>query len=253
MLGSPRSSEPTVFSAAAAGDVAGVLACFSAGRIDAQDSDGRTALHLAAAAGHSEVVKCLIERGAQVSTVDEGNWSPIHSAAAAGRSECLMDLLAAGANVDARAGSSASTALILAASKGRLEIVRALLLASANVQAVDKSGATALHRAAGRGELAIMELLLGALPAGTVIDARDGEGHTAFHVAAIHEQEHACVLLAEKGAELNTSNAGGEVPKALLKPSLRSQLGLADDEEAAEDHTDWLNASFPVPKVPRVA
>ena len=28
---------------------------------------------------------------------------------------------------------------------------------------------------------------------------------------------------------------------------------LADDEEAAEDHTDWLNASFPVPKVPRVA
>ena len=44
-----------------------------------------------------------------------------------------------------------------------------------------------------------------------------------------------------------------EAVEADLHRAGRSELGLADDEEAAEDHTDWLNASFPVPKVPRVS
>ena len=86
-----------------------------------------------------------------------------------------------------------------------------------------------------------------------MIDARDKSANTAFHIAATHEQEAACVALAEAGAELTTTNTEGESPAALLKPSLRSQLGLlGPDEEEEQDHTDWLANNFPVPKVPKV-
>lgn len=244
----------SVFSAAAAGQLDVVCTLLDEGaKLDARDSDGRTALHHAAANGHAVVVQSLLERGARFDTFDEGNWSPLHSAAAAGRAEVVAYLIAAGTDIDASAASSGSTALVLAASKGRTDVVRVLLGKGANPLATDASGATALHRAAGKGELAIVELLLGALPAGTLIDVRDREGQTAFHVAAIHEQEGACVLLAEKGADLDTLNVAGESPKSLLKPSLRSQLGLADAEEEEADHTDWLSANYPVPqaKLPR--
>ena len=191
------------FGAAARGDVQSVFALLeaneSAASIDASDTDGRTALHHAAAAGHAELVTALATRGGKAHRVDDGKWSPLHSAAAAGHALACSALLAAGAaqGIEAGAGSSGSTALILAASKGRAAVVRTLLGAGASTQAVDGSGATALHRAAGKGHLEIVETLLeGGGSAAALLDARDKEGHTAFHVAAIHEQAAACVLLA---------------------------------------------------------
>ena len=54
-------------------------------------------------------------------------------------------------------------------------------------------------------------------------------------------------------AELETTNADGERPRQLLKPSLRAQLGLqTEEEEEQEDHTDWLGANFPIPNVPKL-
>ena len=67
---------------------------------------------------------------------------------------------------------------------------------------------------------------------------------------------HRGLALAEAGAILETVNAEGEAPGTLLKPSVRSQLGLQTDAEEEEDHTDWLAANFPVPepapKVPKL-
>ena len=267
-----RSAQEGWFDAAARGDEQTIVALLegsgsgsgSKTSIDTRDSDGRTALHHAAAAGHAELVTVLVQRGAKTNTLDDGKWSPLHSAAAAGHALACSALLAAGADqsIEAGAGSSGSTALILAASKGRATVVRTLLGAGASTEAVDGSGASALHRAAGKGHLEIVEALLegGGSAAATLLDARDREGHTAFHAAAVHEQAAACVLLAEKGAALDTTNLAGEAPKALLTPSLCSHLGLADEDEEMADHTDWLNASFPVQpppntsnKAPRVA
>ena len=147
----------SVFSAAAAGQLDVVCTLLDEGaKLDARDSDGRTALHHAAANGHAVVVQSLLERGARFDTFDEGNWSPLHSAAAAGRAEVVAYLIAAGTDIDASAASSGSTALVLAASKGRTDVVRVLLGKGANPLATDASGATALHRAAGKGELAII-------------------------------------------------------------------------------------------------
>ena len=61
--------------------------------------------------------------------------------------EIVRLLLDAGANVDA-ANKHGDTALILAACNGRMEIVRLLLDAGANVDAANTKGGTALTLAA---------------------------------------------------------------------------------------------------------
>jgi ankyrin repeat protein len=243
-----------LFDAATTGDPAAVPALLedASVKLNRRDSDGRTALHHAAAAGHAAFVQSLVERGAKVDTQDNDGqgMSPLHSAAAAGRTEVVAVLVSAGANLELAANSARSTPLILAASKGHVDCVHTLLAASARVLATDASGATALHRAASRGHMAAMQTLLSSQPAGTIINACDSEGHTPFHLAAIHEQEHACVALAEAGADLETTNARGEAPAALLKLSVRSQLGLSGEggvDAEDEDATDWLSENFPVP------
>ena len=202
-----------------------------------------------AAAGDVVNVRSLLERGANAATRDDGGWSPLHSAASAGRSEVIEELIRSGVSLDDGAGSSGTTAIILAASKGHQVIVSSLLAASANAQATDRSGSTALHRAAGNDHVAIIDVLLAACPA--ALDARDADGQTPFHVAAIHQKEAACLALAEAGAQLDTVSTEGEAPAQLLKPSLRLRLGMASEDEEAADHTDWLAAHFPVFNPPR--
>ena len=246
--------------AAAAGDSRAVLTLLDEGtKIDERDGDGRTVLHHAAAAGHAHLVETLLGRGAQFETVDEGAWSPLHSAASAGRGEVVDVLVKAGAQLEKGAGSSGSTPLVLGSSKGHQNVVRALLGGGANTLAVDSSGATSLHRAAGNGHVAILDMLISchvSATSGTVLlDKRDKAGHTAFHIAAIHQQEAACVALAEAGVDLETVNAEGIAPASLLKPSLRSQLGLTVEgvDEDEEDNTDWLGMNFPIPQPARGA
>ena len=116
------------------------------------------------------------------------------------------------------------------------------------------SPAGTTHRAAGRGHVAVIKLLLEsqqAVARSALMDACDKEGHTPFHLAAIHRQADACVALGEAGANLETTNGRGEAPADLLPLSLRSHLGLKGKDGMdidEEDATDWLGANFPVPE-----
>ena len=61
-------------------------------------SSGRSALHLASGGGHVEIVKLLIERGANVEAKDAAGETPLHVAVAKGRAACVAELLRSGAD-----------------------------------------------------------------------------------------------------------------------------------------------------------
>jgi ankyrin repeat protein len=54
--------------------------------VDARDNDGRTALSLAAAAGHVAIVRLLLNKRADVELVDKFNRTPLSWAAGKGNS-----------------------------------------------------------------------------------------------------------------------------------------------------------------------
>lgn len=100
--------------------------------VDAKDNIcGRTALIFAAAGGHHDIVKMLLDEGAKVDTADDDNSTPLMGAAYHGHEQTVRLLLDAGADVDA-ANVNDWTALIMAAKSGRDQTVRVLLGAGAD-------------------------------------------------------------------------------------------------------------------------
>lgn len=67
------------------------------------DDYGRTPLHVAASADYSEMVRFLIDRGADVHVTSAGeSQTPLHYAAKNEAVQCVKILLAFGADIDAR-------------------------------------------------------------------------------------------------------------------------------------------------------
>jgi ankyrin repeat protein len=90
---------------------------------------------------------------------DEGRDTPLTYAASYGHVEVVRLLLEGGANVDSADGYQ-RTALYLAASYGLLDVCRLLLEWGAKVNHLNKWENTPLHTAAGEGHLSVVKLLV---------------------------------------------------------------------------------------------
>lgn len=144
-----------VFEAAALGDVdrlRSVLDDEPSGAT-AYSGDGFTALHFAAFFGHPDAVSLLIDRGAEVDAFGRG-WmtgTALHSGASRLQSEVVRVLLEAGANPDVRQ-SGGWTPLHAAAMNGDLASVELLLAAGADAAATNDEGRTVADLAAESGD-----------------------------------------------------------------------------------------------------
>jgi ankyrin repeat protein len=115
------------------------------------------ALLRAASDNHLEVVKLLLNRGAEVNARNIHCGTPLQQAIC--DIEVVKLLLEHGADVNAKGGYN-GTALQRAASGGHLQVVRLLLDHGANINAEDAINGSALQKAASRGRLEIIKLLL---------------------------------------------------------------------------------------------
>ena len=218
--------------------------------VNAVSEKGRTALHLAARAGHLDVVQQLITAGATIdlSATDlssDVGQTPLHLAALFGHRECAAALVEDGASLTSDNESDRS-ALMWAAVGGHVEIVSDLAAAGAEPNEANEWGQTALHLSSDpacssrlvelgadieartwRGRPPIMiaagnlhpPVVSRLIALGADVNARDDGGRTALHTAAgwdaradPREVEAMIVALLDAGAEIDAQDEKGDTP-----------------------------------------
>ena len=123
------------------------------------DDEGITPLWTAAYGGFAEIVRALLEAGADPDTF-ESRWkmSSLSMAVQNGHIEIVEMLLAAGAAVEGYRPDG-NTPLIVAGHRGRTEIARILLDAGADINARSRRGMTPLSAAVESGQLITAKFL----------------------------------------------------------------------------------------------
>lgn len=153
--------EVDLLEATALGRIGDVRAMLSDGvSTETRSPDGFAALHYAAFFAHADIVRLLIEHGADVSAV-AGNpmkVQPLHSAASARSVDAVRALLEAGAAVDARQ-EMGYTAFLAAAHTGEVEMGRLLLDHGADPNLATDDGKRARDLADAGGHRGFLELL----------------------------------------------------------------------------------------------
>ena len=132
-------------------------------KIDGEVIEGCTALWIAAAKGHFDVVRLLIEQNAEVDGRTSSNSTPLRAAAFDGHLDIVRCLVENGADVNARNNFN-STPLMVTCYKGHLDVASYLVKHGANINLHDNKGSSCLHRASegGHVQLACELLALGA-------------------------------------------------------------------------------------------
>jgi ankyrin repeat protein len=164
--------------------------------VNARGGKQDTPIHVAACAGHVNIISLLIKHGADM----EARWrsgndgTPLHRAAWRGRLELGQCLLDHGAYINAR-DRGHDTPLIHALLARHVEFARMLLERGAVIDAQDNRGKTALHFAIRSGYTQAVQLLL---EHGADVNVCDNEGQTASQFTA---QQEIVELLSKYGAK----------------------------------------------------
>lgn len=210
--------------------------------INAKNSQGWTALHIAAAnssiASTISTVQWLIDMGADINAPTEIGYTALHIASRNSRHNSNNDtvqlLIKANANIDA-CTTIKTTPLHLACVTEANDTVKLLIDGKADVNFCNLKGQTALHLASKYSRRYsndhIVELLINA---SANIDARCKRGRTALHLASKYSRKFSSVdtvrLLINSGASINIGDNDYQIALHLASRYSR----LASDNSAIE-------------------
>ena len=186
--------------------------------VNAQKKNSFTSLHEAAFKGKVEVIKILLDHGANARLETERGETALHIVSrgefdsqeqGAGTARLLLER---GVDVNARKKNS-FTSLHEAAFKGKVEVAQVLLDYGANAMLETKGGETALHIVS-RGKFDFQEQ--GASTArlllehGVDVNARRKDSWTSLHWAAFKGKVEVARVLLDHGANSKLETKGGE-------------------------------------------
>ncbi|EDU43191.1 ankyrin repeat domain containing protein [Pyrenophora tritici-repentis Pt-1C-BFP] len=137
-----------------------------------RDGDYRNALQAASERGHTEIVKLLLDKGADVNAQGGLHGNALQAASERGHAEVVKLLLDNGADVNAQGGDYGN-ALQAASERGHKEVVELLLDNGADVNAQGGDYRNALQAASEGGHTEVVELLL---DKGADVNAQGGFG-----------------------------------------------------------------------------
>jgi len=178
--------------------------------VDAINPSSVTPLHIAVGSKKVEIVELLLNHGACVNARDCNSSTPLLLAAKDGSEEIVKLLLKHGADVNSAytcTSIEGYTPLCLAVRGGCEKVVKLLLECGANVHAQDKGGKIVLHFAVEKGDEKLVKLLL---KCGANIHAQDKGGKSVLHFAVEEGDEEFVKLLLECGANINAQDNGGK-------------------------------------------
>lgn len=176
---------------------------------DGDESKG-SPLHRAAANGHIEVAKFLIDHGADIELKSTQGSTPLYLAVVGAHKAMLELLLDRGANIHGQS-SSGTTPLHLASERGYRAIVETLLVRGADPNRLNREQLAPLHLAAKAGQDMIVKLLLE-----NKADVNLSSPMTPLWKAVEYERERVVELLIRNGANANLKQGEHTSEKSLL-------------------------------------
>ncbi|XP_058850458.1 ankycorbin-like isoform X2 [Acipenser ruthenus] len=174
---------------------------------------------------HGEVDKVtslLAKKGVNAVKLDSEGKSALHLAAAKGQAECLGVILSHGVDVTVL-DVSGCTALHLAAKNNHQECAKKLIQSKCTIEGGDSSGKTALHYAAACSSAPIVQLLC---EQNCPVNVKDAEGCTPLLLCSQNTHEEVCRCLIDHGADINACDKNGRT--AVMMACESSSLKTAE-------------------------
>lgn len=181
-----------------------VKALLDAGaQVDPRDHKGRTPLFIAADKGYTKIVQLLIEHEACIDARSIFDVTPLHAASWAGHLDTINLLITKGANIHAECSYDSLPFLYSATYYGYLDIVKAFVQKGANSNITDPvTGSTLLHLVAYH-DYADEELIKMLLERSANINAKDKSGMTPLFIAVYKKHKEVAALLTKYGGDMN--------------------------------------------------
>lgn len=168
---------------------------------------------LMAAIPHPDIVRYLVERGAELNHKNEHGETALMLAAEDGHLETVR-FLAGEAGASLNESPQYGTALSRAAENGHGEVVKVLVEAGADAELGDDQGMTPLMNAVEQGQSQVIKYL-GSTGDGSWKRRRDSQGRSALHLAIEMKDLTTVKLLLSLGANPNLPNFTGATPLSL--------------------------------------
>ncbi|KAF4094797.1 ankyrin repeat domain-containing protein 26 isoform X3 [Onychostoma macrolepis] len=194
-----------VHKAAFSGDVAKLRQLAKKNDLNQLDKENRTALHIACACGHTDVVQFLVESKVKLNLCDNQNRSALMKAVQCEQDRSVSLLLEHEADPNL-VDINGNTALHLAARIPSLPMVLQLLEHSANINAQNKDGNTPLILTVMENHADMTELLL---KEGADVNVKNQEQRSALMIAACNGQISMVRLLLQYDADITVKDDKG--------------------------------------------
>ncbi|XP_059729582.1 ankycorbin isoform X2 [Haemorhous mexicanus] len=199
-----------------------------------QDSEGKTAFHLAATKGHAECLRIMVTHGTDVTAQDGAGHSALHLAAKNSHPDCVKKLLQSKCPADS-ADNSGKTALHYAAACGCLQAVQLLCEHKCPINIKDLDGNIPLLLAVQNGHTEVCKYLL---DHGADINTRDKNGRTALMMACEASSLNMVEAFLGRGADISLVDVFGQnalhYAKLSENPGIQNLLSskISQDVEA---------------------
>lgn len=169
-----------------------------------------------------EVLKKLIDIGADPSIKDSNGWTALHYACQFGDYEAAEILVKSGSQLDTYSNNN-KTPLHFAATANFPDIVRFLLISNSNPNFKDSLGCTPLHLAAKHGNVECISLLLSFK---SDLYAEDFRKWNILHYASFHGHKEAVRYISKYDSDLKhlqtTRNSQNKLPvEIVMTPSIK--------------------------------